>query len=482
MNEGAHITERARSSVLASAADDILQQLEHEFESIRPPIAPSVVTPDFWTTRNPTPDGRDPAERSWEHILPPPASEWAAERRHQQVLVKKLPRAIRKLIRRISNTHQREQVIDFVLCGLRRRAARQRRIFETTAPDEVRTVLHPARIYVPGIDLEELARGMATDGQFMLRLFKHVKSVKRHARQVNAWIGGQLPEDLPRVHLPSAGKARVADWLGLVIAPLPYHPPEGLLLGLAQGFWRRARIQVHRALRVLDWGAGNSPFTRALVAVNPSVLPREPQHDETDAATPSPTAAKHDDSRLIVDEVDVLGDAPEFTFVNRTSAIPGGRAYDFILVQLPPPCSTRGGHRDRHKGLHSGKRGQVRLRDLGRLGIRRWSTSAPRVVRNILEDAPGSENVAVLVPLFEVGAAPDQSHQEQVMAAVQSIQEALRGAGLRITHDFETGSAESAEQWQCVVASRGALSSDINFGPDLDDYDSVEAFLQAIDP
>jgi hypothetical protein len=156
---------------------------------------------------------------------------------------------------------------------------------------------------------------------------------------------------------------------------------------------------------------------------------------------------------LVVDEVDVLGDAPsELSFVRRTSS--ARRAYDVVLIQLPPPCVGRGGYRDRSKGLPAGRPGQTRLRDLGRLGSRRWARSAPRVICNVLSAITAVRDVTLAIPLFEIGTPGEHSTGDLFEGVAAQLQKLIQDAGFVIVRDFVMSSTESDELWRCIVAAR----------------------------
>jgi hypothetical protein len=461
--------------LIEAEADEVLRLLAGQLESVGGGRIPSITTRNFWPPAGVHYNAAvrpDPWAPSWHHLMPPPEGEWSAERRQQHLIVRKLPRKMRRLVTRIRNTHQRGQLVAFVIDELTRRASEQDRVLETSPGTELEGILYTPRIYTPGIDVESLVRSMALDSGFMLQLFKMAKAVKKHARDMNTWGGCPLPEGLPQLTLPGSGKITLPAWLGLTLAPLPHRPPEGLLLGLAQLFWIRVGIDTPRSLRVVDWGAGNSPFTRALAAVNPKVLPGRPAGDDEVCSDP--------EVKIKVDEVDVLGDAPEFTFASRVVAVPARVSYDFVLIQLPPPCSTRGGYRDRHKGLPSGTNGQAQLRDLGRLGIRRWSGSTSRIVQGILKGTRKSRDAAVLFPLFEVGAPSSDTVPEPMSKVLHSVKEALHEAGLTVTHDVEVSSTESCERWRCLIASSGKSAAWVRGSAEIEIEVEIEALLRAL--
>jgi hypothetical protein len=460
--------ERLDESIEA-AADEVLRLLADELESIGGRRIPSITTPDFWPPLEAdyVPAVRpDPGGPSWHHLMPPPENEWSAEWRQQQLIIKRLPSKLWRLVTRVTNTHQRGQIIAFVVDELTRRARAQDRLIETTPSTEIGGILYTPRVYTPGVDVEGIALEMASDSRFMLRLLKMTKAVKKRARDMNTWGECPLPECLPHVDLPASGTLAVPTWLGLTVAPLRHRPPEGLLLGLAQFFWSSVGMDTRRSLRVMDWGAGNSPFTRALATVNPQVLPGRPEGDDEVRSAP--------EVKIKVDEVDVLGDAPEFTFVNRVVAVPANANYDVVLIQLPPPCSTRGGYRDRHKGFPSGTNGQARLRDLGRLGIKRWSNAAPRIVRRLLNATRKCRYAAVLFPLFEVNAPWSDTANEHMAEVLQCVRGALCEASVTVTHDLEVSSTESCERWRCLIASSSKTTSRVAAA------DEIEAILRML--
>jgi hypothetical protein len=394
--------------------------------------------------------------------MPLPTSEWDAERRQQRLLLKALTHRLCRIVLRVFNTHHRGALLDLITDEVQRRAAERGRLFGTIADEEVLQVLYSPRTYVPGPDEETILREMAEDGGFRLRLFKLAKATTRQARAINTWTGPAGTVDVRQVRLPRAGVVQLEGVLGLVATPLPHRPPDGLLLGLAQRFLTLKGRQ--RPLRVLDWGAGNSVFMVALLCASPS------------RRRSSANVEAEDDERLfVVDEVEVLGDSPpDSPFASRTHVVPPGRVYDFLLVQLPPPCANRGGYRDRHKGLFAGRSQQERLRDLGRLGVVRWRASAPRVVRRILESVRKVGSLAILIPLFEVAAPPGEARPALIEARA-SIVEILRCMGVAVTHDFETHSEDSSEQWSCLIASMaGGRCVD-----DADD-DAIEELLRAV--
>jgi hypothetical protein len=442
--------------------DEELEQLLAS-EPLQPAARPSVTTPDVWRLSIPPWRAHDATQQSWEHLMPLPAGEWDAERRTQRLLLRMQPHRLRRIVLRVFNTHHRGALLDLITDEVRRRAAERNRLFVTIAEEEVLQVLYRPRTYVPGPDEEKILREMAEDGSFLLRLFKLAKATTRQARAINMWTSPLGAVDAGQVRLPRAGAVEPEAIVGLVATPLPHRPPEGLLLGLAQRFWTLGKRM--RPQRVLDWGAGNSAFTAALLATS---SPRRPSVSDTKA-----TVKEHN---FTVDEVDVLGDSPpESSFVSRSHSVPRGRVYDFVLIQLPPPCANRGGHRDRHKGLSAGRSHQERLRDLGRLGIARWRASAPRLVRRVLESVSKVSAVSVLVPLFEVGAPPDNA-RPALLETRASIVEILRCTGLVVTHDFETHGHASRERWSCLIASESGGGC----GGDPEDDEEIEELLRAV--
>jgi hypothetical protein len=448
--------------VLELEVNALLKALEADRVALRP-RQKATTTPDFWRKRVGRPERQDPKEPSWDRLMPPPASEWEAERREQRLLLKMLPRRLRRLANRVFNTHHRGALLDLVKDELGRRAAERGRLFETAAAGEDAVRLYEPRAYVPACDTEDVLREMAKDAGFRLRLFERAKATTKRARAINTWMIPHGAVDAPQIRLPRTGIVRLEEVLGLVATPLPHRPPEGLLLGLAHGFWALGKRD--RPQRVLDWGAGNSAFTSALLATSSSRRP-----------SVSDTEAKVDEHNLTVDEVEVLGDSPlESPFVTRTHAVPRGRVYDLVLIQLPPPCANRGGYRDRHKGLSAGRSRQERLRDLGRLGLTRWGASAPRLVRRVLESVGTISAVTVLVPLFEIGGTPGEA-RPALLEARASIVETLRCMGLVVTHDFEAHGQASSERWSCLIASEsggGCMG-------DPEDDEEIEELLRAV--
>jgi hypothetical protein len=442
-------------------ADEDLEQLLAS-EPLLPAARPSVTTPDVWRMSMPRCGTQNPTQQSWEHLMPPPTSEWDAERREQRLHLKMLPRRLRRIVSRVFNTHHRGALLDLITNEVQGRAAERGRLFETIAEEELLQIIYHPRDYVPGPDEETILREMAEDGAFRLRLFKLAKATTKQARAINTWTSRLGAVDPLQVRLPRAGIVRLEEALGLVATPLPHRPPEGLLIGLAQRFWTLGRM---RPQRVLDWGAGNSAFTAALLATS---SPRHPSVSGTKA-----TVKEH---TFTVDEVDVLGDSPpESSFVSRSHSVPRGRVYDFVLIQLPPPCANRGGYRDRHKGLFAGRNHQERLRDLGRLGLARWITSAPRLVRCVLESVGPMGSLAILVPLFEVAAPPNEA-RPALLEAHAAIVEILRCMGVAVTHDFETPGQEALEPWSCLIASKpGGGCVD-----DAEDDEAIEEILRAV--
>jgi hypothetical protein len=440
--------------------EDLEQLLASELPL--PAARPSVTTPDVWRLSIPPWRARDATDQSWEHLMPLPAGEWDAERRTQRLLLKMLPHRLRRVVLRVFNTHHRGGLLDLITDEVRRRAAERDRLFVTIAEEEVLQVLYRPRTYVPSPDEDMILREMAEDGGFRLRLFKLAKATTKQARGINTWTSPLGAVEPLQVRLPRAGIVRLEGALGLVTTPLPHRPPEGLLVGLAQRFWTLGKRM--RPQRVLDWGAGNSAFTAALLATSAST-----------PCSPADTEAKVQERPFTVDEIEVLGDSPaDSPFVSRTHSIPRGRAYDFVLIQLPPPCANRGGYRDRHKGLFAGRSHQERLRDLGRLGLARWIASAPRLVRRILESVGTAGSLAILVPLFEV-APPDEA-RPALLEARASIVEILRCMGVAVTHDFETARDEALEPWSCLVASKtGGGCVD-----DAEEDETIEEILRAV--
>jgi hypothetical protein len=395
--------------------------------------------------------------------MPLPTAEWDAERREQRLLLNMLPHRLRRIVLRVFNTHHRGALLDLITDEVRRRAAERDRLFVTIAEEEVLQVLYSPRTYVPGPDEETILREMAKDAGFRLRLFKVAKATTRRARAINTWTSPAGVVDARQIRLPRAGVVQLEAVLGLVATPLSHRPPEGLLVGLAQRFWtlgERGRPQ-----RVLDWGAGNSAFTAALLSTSPSRR-----------CSPAKGQAGEEQHRVTVDEVEVLGDSPlDSPFVSRSHSVPRGRVYDFVLIQLPPPCANRGGYRDRHKGLFAGRSHQERLRDVGRLGLARWGAYAPRLVRCILESVGQVGSLAIVIPLFEV-AAPRDDARSALLEARASIVEILRCMGGAVTHDFETHGDDSSEQWSCVIASKNG-SGRVD---DAEDDEAIAEILRAV--
>jgi hypothetical protein len=440
----------------------LLHWLEDDRIALRPGQK-ATTTPDFCRKWGGRAERQSPLERSWEQLMPPPTSEWDAERREQRLFLKMLPHRLRRVVNRVFNTHHRGALLDLITDELGRRAAERGRVFETVSEGDDVVPLYEPRAYVPGCDHETILREMAEDGGFLLRLFKLAKATARQARAINMWTSPLGAVDAGQVRLPRAGAVELEAIVGLVATPLPHRPPEGLLIGLAQRFWGLGERM--RAQRVLDWGAGNSAFTAALLSTSASA-----------PCSPADAEAQGEERPFTVDEIEVLGDSPpECPFVSRSHSAPRGRVYDFVLIQLPPPCANRGGYRDRCKGLFAGRSNQERLRDLGRLGLARWIPSAPRLVRGILESVEAVGSLAILVPLFEV-AAPRGEARSALLEARASIVEILQCMGVAVTHDFETPGHEALEPWSCLVASMtGGGCVD-----DAEDDQTIEEILRAV--
>jgi hypothetical protein len=454
------------ASVFAAWLDTAERLVDLPLESAR---TRSTYTPDFWPAREATPT-RGETEPTWHHLMPAPDSEWDAERRQQQTTLKLLPRRVRRAVTRVRSTYLRGAILELATDELLRRAANHDRLFATSASSELMEVLRAPLDYVPSPDAGRLVREMEQDSAFMLRIFKAAKALSRQARMLNTWSTGRLPSSLPKVRIPRSRPGDFETWCGLTLTPLPHRPPEGLLVGLARRCWSRVKHRAGRPVYIMDWGAGNSPFTVALLAAKLAT-------DSEEEVSHRRGGRRWTRDWLFIDEVDTLGDAPpELSFVRRTHAIPRDRVHDYIVMQLPPPCATRGGYRDRHKDLSTGEPGQSRLRDLGRLGVRRWSSSAPRVVHKVLAAAVGCGELSLLVPLFTVGVPSGEEGSSSLSIVVDQLRGVVRAAGLTITHDVAVESGRSGERWICIIAARGVSNNAL---PDVD-YDDIEAILGAL--
>ncbi|MEN9674452.1 MAG: hypothetical protein RIS76_348 [Verrucomicrobiota bacterium] len=383
-------------------------------------------------------------------LLPPLGSTWDAEKRQQNAVIAQLPRRLQRLVRRVRQTHFRQTLLDIINVEVRCLAAADGRVFQ-----------FQETAYEPSVDLRKYWSTIADNSVITRRLYDEAKTKTAQAAYDQTWFAARAPQEFsPVKELPFDGRMEAASWAGLTTRTLPHRPPEGLLLAIAKWFWRRHGNAPEKSLLVLDWGAGNSPFSRALVVTNPSVVPA----DVSDMTFEVETAKKvHGERRWIaetettdgiwVDEVEMMGEPSEVPIVrHRYAASASSDRYDLLLVQLPPPCVARGGHRDWHKDRGSSEVARVLLPDLGRLGPRRWKASVTRILPTLCSAMADAGDIVVLVPLFCVGTTEPLEATESVVAAVT-------GAGLTTSRMVKVTQPSSAECWMCLVASQSGVEA-----------------------
>lgn len=427
-----------------AVANDELQDFLDSIPDPGTPALESVVTPSIRFSR-----GVPGTHGEWTHLLPPPRSEWETERQLQRVVIKKLPRPIRKLVMGVRSTFYKTAILGVIEEEVRLRAARQGRLTHTK-PEE--GTFDEPREYVPTIDREAILDELARDAAFRNRLRADIKDLKKTAARVATWTPPLMPAGLPKIELKRGEVTEVPARLGLAGKQLPFSPPEGVLLWAASMFWSRHGKNPSRTLQILNWGAGNSVFTCALIALNPSILPLPVGDAESD---PKEQPLLTPQLRLQVDEVEVLGEPMGLDLVRcRGPHLPkdGDGPYDLVVVQVPAPSIGRGCYRDAHKDST-----QVHLRDLGRLGPERWARALPRVLAKLPSDVPA----VLLIPHFTVdlkgtAVSIDPHFEDQVLGQVSAL---LRGR----TEEYRVQSdLDPKEMWTCLISTPQELELELS--------------------
>jgi len=402
-------------------------------------------------------------EPGYTDLLPLPGSEWTHERRKQDVILGQLPPRLQKLVRKVRNTHYRGTVLDAIGDAVRRLAAEDDRIlsFEGAA-------------YEPSLDLHRLRPVLARDPQFTSKLFRLAKRQVAQGAYSRTWLTSTHSFELPRIlDLPPGSSGSFRSWTGLTLKPLRHRPPEGLLLALAQRFWIRVGPTPESTRLVLDWGAGNSPFARALVATNPKVV--RPEQDEM---TWDEVASAEDAKKVLgerrwylerrthaprvqMDEVELMGEPSDVPIIRFRDSVPRSHHYDQVLIQLPPPCEGRGGYRDRHKDRIETEARQVRLADLGRLGPQRWKASVRRLLPGLLGRLREGGEIAILIPQFRVGS-------REAFTPAAMVEGLVVSSGLSVERTIRIEQDEASEGWVCILASRKPCSPSAD--PEIDRF------------
>jgi hypothetical protein len=409
-------------------------------------LVPPAVDAEPWAPppREPIVDIEEAVGSPVDGLLPDEESEFAepafASVRERE-LVRGYPPRIRAAFRGVRSARLRSKLVRLVEDELLRRAKAAGCVREMAVPGEV------SKRYVPGIHRRRLLGRLASDGASVARL-RNVASRDKRACHLVALFGSPsaLPVDLPDCRPPSrGGKWRADSWLGLASSSMVESAPEGVLVGVAQRFWRSWRSR--RPPVVLNWGAGPSTFALALMATAPRGMTAH------------------------IVEVDTVGQPQGIPWVKyRAARVPDApRSYDLILAHVPPPAlganHVRNSYKDvPHAAAHES---QTHASDIGRLGPRKWCERAARLVRQVAALArPGAE-VVMLLPLavrttaragesarVEWRYEPAPEHADRVVAA-------LKACGMAVILDLAVEELNPVPQpffaarrcpWRCVVA------------------------------
>src|SRR5690606_37966179 len=125
-------------------------------------------------------------------------------------------------------------------------------------------------------------------------------------------------------------------------------------------------------------------------------------------------------SRLLVDEVEIMGEPSTVPTVRYRSETPLGDRYRHLVIQLPPPCIGRGGYRDTDKDRGHRGTDEDKLTDIGRMGSKRWKKSLKRLLRKLLQLLDRSGEAFVVVPMFMVGSAEHFDPMDVVRSIIES--------------------------------------------------------------
>lgn len=395
-------------------------------------VRPSSSTPNFEVPFL-TPTGQDSREALPE-FLRAPRNDFRDEARILRSEARVLPRALRRPLKRLRTVMLQQKYMDLLREESVRRASVRGAYLETTGG------LTEAGVgYIPRIEADEIYREICADGQFMGQVRKALRQLKREFSMKAFWNDEPGRNLRRKVELTAFEPNVVRGAWGLVVKSLPHAPPEDALLVIARKFWQRHGKNTSKK-KVLNWGAGNSPLSWALLGTNRSVLEREVQRD-------SALEDKAPNRIVEIDEVEVIGtlcQAPGVT--SRSKTVPQGRNYDLVSIALPPPTHGKGGYRLQHaeEKYHPGK-------DLGRMSPQKWLQSLSKVLKRPL--AAGSDIVTILVPRFELGRLdiPESASD----ARVTVVREVLQRAGYVGLVEYPLVAEECAQEpWTLIEARR----------------------------
>lgn len=414
-------------------------------------------------------------------ILPEPPSEFAFQHMETKARLGELPDSIRHIVGTLRTDFLRFVALDWIearieheamAAGAHKQAVGWAGDLETTW-------------YVPAIWRHRILRSLAGNQEFVRDLRALVTTAIEQSHQHRVWRSWPrpLPKRLPVTRLPASGFVNVESWVGLGTETLPETSPEGLLVLLARRMWRahrgttnvcRKRRSVGSALHV---GAMGSTFTLALIATAPKGL------------------------RWDVCEVDTIGEPLSIPWVKwRSNARPETRdvalmklkPYRVALIHVPPPGVNANQIRNRMKDLlpdADNVEAQRSLRDIGRLGPRKWKKELRKTVKAVTKLLDPSAELFLLLPRAVRTTRPKDRHVEWCYqpdaGLLGSVRELLLHEGLSIEVDVEVTERNPMRQpffgfercpWSLIIARRPRPEEDV-----FEDDGDIEAILRDLE-